>query len=735
MSDGKVIVEARVVDDKVDKDLNQIEKKLKDSGKDMSEEAKKSGGKIGESLSGAIADKFGAGASKIESVASSMGLKVGAGALVAGAAVAGIGIAAVNVAADMDKAMGGYIAATGKGVEETERYQDVLEDIYGNNYGDSFEDIAGSMALVTQQMGDMDDASLQKITESAYLLRDTFDMDIQESLRGANSMMKEFGLGGEEAYNLIAQGAQNGLNQNQDLADQLAEYSVYYADMGFSAEEMFNAMANGIETGAYQVDYLNDAMKEFGIRSKDGSKASMEAFDALGLNADDMTKKFAQGGEGAKEAFNQVSEALIGVDDQVLQNQIGVSLFGTKWEDLGVDAIKALTDTDGAIDSTKDKLGEMEEVKYDNLGDMFQALKRSVELLLLPLGEALMPILLDLIDVVLPLFQDVLAPIIEAFSMLLEPIMLLVDALLPPLIEMFTSLMEPLMLLLEEIITPLIDVLMLLLEPIFVLVDELLPILNELFTALIEPLTELFSSIIPPVMEVLTALIDNAISPLIDIIKGNLIPIIKTLLNVFTAVFGGVADVVGIAIDTVMDIMGEIIEFIVNVFTGNWKGAWKNIANIFKSYFGGIGNIFKGIINTVIDAINAFTKSLGKIDIPDWVPSIGGKTLAIPAIPRLKVGMDYVPSDDFPAFLHKGEAVLTASEAEIYRSLGGNLGNLSGMSNNNSVYDNSSVTTNDFSGIFDGANFYVRDDQDITKIARELNDLLKTTARGKGVKR
>jgi len=48
------------------------------------------------------------------------------------------------------------------------------------------------------------------------------------------------------------------------------------------------------------------------------------------------------------------------------------------------------------------------------------------------------------------------------------------------------------------------------------------------------------------------------------------------------------------------------------------------------------------------------------------VPGIGGKGLNFPKIPRLKVGMDYVPSDYFPAFLDKGERVLTAEENARY---------------------------------------------------------------------
>jgi hypothetical protein len=42
--------------------------------------------------------------------------------------------------------------------------------------------------------------------------------------------------------------------------------------------------------------------------------------------------------------------------------------------------------------------------------------------------------------------------------------------------------------------------------------------------------------------------------------------------------------------------------------------------------------------------------------------------MAANAGPRLSVGLDYVPYDEFPAILHKGEAVLTAAEAAVWRA-------------------------------------------------------------------
>ncbi|MEQ6376335.1 hypothetical protein RZN22_01645 [Bacillaceae bacterium S4-13-58] len=50
----------------------------------------------------------------------------------------------------------------------------------------------------------------------------------------------------------------------------------------------------------------------------------MEAFTALGLNAEEMTSKFAQGGEIANDAFYSVVEKLQKIEDPLLKNTIGV---------------------------------------------------------------------------------------------------------------------------------------------------------------------------------------------------------------------------------------------------------------------------------------------------------------------------------------------------------------------------------------------------------------------------
>lgn len=59
-----------------------------------------------------------------------------------------------------------------------------------------------------------------------------FDYDVSESARAASALMKNFGIDAEEAYGLIAVGAQNGADKNGDLLDTLNEYSPQFAALG-----------------------------------------------------------------------------------------------------------------------------------------------------------------------------------------------------------------------------------------------------------------------------------------------------------------------------------------------------------------------------------------------------------------------------------------------------------------------------------------------------------------------
>lgn len=290
------------------------------------------------------------------------------------------------------KALNSLQAQAGLTAEEMTKYKDVLEDVYKGNFGESQEEVANVLALIKQTTNETNPSKLKDMTENLFTLRDAYDYDFVETLRAANMLMEQFGVTGDEAFNLIAQGSQKGLNKNGDLLDTINEYSVHYKQLGYDANEFFNSLENGSSAGTFSVDKLGDAMKEFGIRSKDTASSTTEGFELIGLDADKMREKFSKGGDSAKSATSEVLKALFEMDDKVKQNQAGVDLFGTMWEDLGIDGVKALMKVNGSADKTKNTMKKIKDIKYDDVEADWASLGRTVQTdVINPIGKSLFP--------------------------------------------------------------------------------------------------------------------------------------------------------------------------------------------------------------------------------------------------------------------------------------------------------------------------------------------------------
>lgn len=278
-----------------------------------------------------------------------------------------------------DKAMGSFQAQTGASAKEMEQFNEQINDLYKSNFGEDIQDVADSMAQVAQSTKEVDPSKIRDLTENAIILRDTFDFEVNETMRAANMLMDQFGVTADEAFALIAQGAQNGLNKNGDLLDVINEYSVHYKQLGIGAEEMFNSLISGAESGAFSVDKLGDAMKEFGIRAKDGSKSSTEAFEILGYDAGEMFEIFNKGGESARELTWEIMTQLAYMDDGVEKTTAGVGLFGTMWEDLGAESIKAMVEMNEEVDKTKSTMDEIKDAKYSDIGSQWSEIGRIIK--------------------------------------------------------------------------------------------------------------------------------------------------------------------------------------------------------------------------------------------------------------------------------------------------------------------------------------------------------------------
>lgn len=518
------------------------------------------------------------------------GIFEGLGGIVAGfAATAGAALLtlagiiagkALSSSQDLERAVANLGKETGASKDEFKSFEAGIKDIYSQNWGESFEDIGQAMAEVKKQTK-LSGKALNDMTKDAIILRDTFDYDVNESTRSAKMLMDQFGISSKEAFNLIAQGAQKGLDKNGDLLDTINEYSVQFKAMGFDSDQMFDTLIAGAESGAFSIDKIGDAVKEFTIRSKDGSKTTSEAFDMLGMDADKMGARFAKGGKDANKAFYEVIDALGDMKDPMKQNTVGVNLFGSMFEDLGVKGITALGDIEDGFNKATDTMGELDSMTFMGVTEFFQTFGRILEVnILVPLGQKVLPLLqafLSWLNSKLPTaiavfkqvasyLQSVFGPVfVNSFNIIKRRILEFIagsgdmKSQVTPIFDALKELMKTIAVLWGQYANVIVNDIL----PNFLnYVKLMLPIIGAVFLGVIKALTFLYQT---------WSVIFSYLSPIIGVVYGYLVTAFANIINLIRGV----------------------IKIVSGLIKGDWSQVWAGAKMVLKSVMASIKTIIK----------------------------------------------------------------------------------------------------------------------------------------------
>ena len=174
--------------------------------------------------------------------------------------------------------------------------------------------------------------------------------------------------------------------------------------------------------------------------------------------------------------------------------------------------------------------------------------------------------------------------------------------------------------------------------------QTVVPILLQTFTAAAPVISGIISNLGSAVMACMQV-IGSAIQIALPIIEGAISVVmsiasvvIPALLAGYEAFSSGLAAIAS----AIQAVFQGIIDFITGVFTGNWQQAWQGCQDIFGGIFEGLGALIKTPLNAAISLINKAISGINGLglDIPEWVPVIGGKkfSINIPQIPMLAKG-------------------------------------------------------------------------------------------------
>lgn len=552
-------------------------------------------------------------------------------ALVAGGAWAKVG-------ADYQAAMARVQASTGASAEQMKQIEEAARAVFSSGMGESFDEVARAMSTI-KQVGGLDGKDLESATKNAMALGKTFDMDVNETARATSALMKNFGIDGQKAFDLIAYAAQNGANKNGDLLDTFNEYAVQYQALGFTAEQFAAHLVKGAEDGAFSIDKVGDAIKEFNIRAKDGSKSSMEAFAALGLNGQKATQMFAAGGQSAQVAFAEVVKRLSEMEDPVARNAAGVALFGTQFEDLEVKALEGFKAIQGSLPQIEGTMQQVSRAISSDLGSQLRIVSRSFMDLLLPAADSAAKAITEQMPKISKALAA-LAPQIEALSQAFTKA-------LPVITQWFNKSLSGAMSFVSFVLENFNAI-----ATAVAYAGSAFLIFRGVFQGL-----KVVVTVTKWVLMARQAFIMYRVSAAAAVVASKATAVAMNLLSVAAKSLGAamkflmanpivlfLAGLVaaGVAVYKNWDELKAMAVSAAQIISDAWSSAMTSIQGFFANTFDSLASIMKGPINTIIAMINSIVESINGMafNVPDWVPAIGGQKFGfeLPKIPQLAEG-------------------------------------------------------------------------------------------------
>lgn len=315
----------------------------------------------------------------------------GAAGKLAGLATAAVGVGsamALGMSAIENEAITNKLAASlGATGDLAAEYGEKAGNLYKNNFGESMEEASAAIGMVATSFktaGFEGEASMEKIAENALNFASIFDQDVSSSIQTASQLVTN-GLAKDstEAFDLLTTAFQTvPAAMREELPEILQEYGTNFRALGFDGQESFNVLVAAAEQGKFALDKTGDALKEFTLLGSDMSKSSTEAYQAIGLNAEEMSRKVAMGGEPAQQALQAVANGLLGMEDPLTRANTAIALFGTPLEDLSVDQIPAflegLTGGENAMANFAGSAEQAGATLNSGTGAAFETLKRQI---------------------------------------------------------------------------------------------------------------------------------------------------------------------------------------------------------------------------------------------------------------------------------------------------------------------------------------------------------------------
>ena len=562
-----------------------------------------------------------------------------------------IGDKALDAYSDTENAVtkvNAYFGETGKAAEQS---ASVIKNVYSSGVGESMDAVANAVLMVKKNLGDLSETDLTNLTQQAITLEELYGIDMNETLRGVNSLMQQYGLTAQEAMDYIVVGTQNGLDKTNELGDNLSEYAGKFAQAGYSASEYFQLLDNGLKNGAYNLDKVNDAINEVTTRLVDGTIG--ESIGMFSTKTQELFTSWQNGGATQKQVIDSIVADIAGCTNQQEALNLAALAFGTMAEDGNLKFITSLTSVGSTYDSVKGSAQGLFDATTTPMQEM-ESNTRKLQQSLVPLGEKLA----EIANTILPPLVAVIQTVSGWFAQLPGPVQ--IESVKTWFSNLWTHLqnvwngicnvVQTAVMLLGSIIQGAVDIITLPFRFIWEnckdIVTSVWNGIKDTVSSVLSAISGVISSIMGAIQNVISSIwnaISSKVSAVVNAIKNTVTSVFNAVKSVASTVWNGIKSVISTVVDgiksKVSSVFNAVKSTVSSVFNGIKSTAttvWNGIKTAITKPIEAAKNTIKGIVDKISGFFSGMKLELPKIKLPHF--KITGKlSLAPPSVPHLSI--------------------------------------------------------------------------------------------------
>ena len=229
-------------------------------------------------------------------------------------------------------------------------------------------------------------------------------------------------------------------------------------------------------------------------------------------------------------------------------------------------------------------------------------------------------------------WNTVIKPMWDAFMEVLFTLWDVYNENIGNVLRLWETFSEALKKVWDSIVKPVWDAVMDAVKQVWEKFQEYMPEIQRIVDEVFSMIQSLWETVLKPAFDAIGNLLQNVLLPIWDkVFKYGILPLVETVFQTIIKLWD----------NSLKPMFQGIIDFLSGVFTGDWKKIWNGLSSFFGGVWEGIKTMAKAPLNFIINMLNKVIDGLNTLQVPDWVPLIGGKGINIKRIPTLWKGSNF----------------------------------------------------------------------------------------------